>query len=189
MRISTTSNNIMSKFKNLISSHHNYLLKVLIYGYLAFIIVVFIPVYSGFYWVNPLLGGLTNYDISTNFSGDIEQYVYMANGNFEYVLAPYKFRYLVPFLWSLFLPILPLKYVILIWNFIFLFGSSLLADRYLTRLNFSNLYRVFGVIFVNVSFPVIQVAFTPNVDLALLFFAFLFMVGIVEKNPWMIGIA
>ncbi len=184
MRISAVLNKSISKFKNFISSHHNYLLKILIYGYLAIIIVIFIPVYSEYYWMN-----LTNYNISTNFFGDIEQYVEMANGNYKLVGAPYKFRFLTPFLWSLFLPIMPLRYSILIWNFIFLFGSSLLADRYLARLNFSNLYRIFGVIFVNVSFPVIQVAFTPNIDLAVLFFAFLFMVGVIEKNPWIIGIA
>ncbi len=175
---------ILDKFKNFISSHHKYLLKILIYGYLAFILVIFVPAYSGFYWIN-----LDDYEFTTNFYGDIQYYENMAYGNYESVVAPYKFRFLVPFLWSLFLPVMTLRYSILIWNFIFLFGSSILADRYLARLNFSNLYRVFGVIFVNASFPVFQVAFTPNVDLAMLFFAFLFMLGVVEKNPWMIGIA
>ena len=104
---------MLDKFKNFISTHHSYLLKILIYGYLAFIIIIFIPTYAGFYWMN-----LSDYKITTSFWGDIAQYEDMANGNYESVVAPYKFRFFVPFLWSLFLPVMTLRYSILIWNFI-----------------------------------------------------------------------
>jgi len=113
----------------------------------------------------------------------------MAYGNYDGVYAPYRFRILIPFLWSLFLPIISLNASVLIWNFIFLLGSSLLIDQYLDYFDFSNFYKIIGVLFVNVSFPIIQVAFTPNLDIPLLFFALLFMNGIVKNNPWLIGIS
>ncbi len=175
---------LINKFKGFITKYHNFLFRSLIYGYLAYIIIGFIPVYDYF-----LPTDWQDWTTSTTFYGDIYQYIDMALGNYDAVIAPYKYRILVPFLWSILLPITSFSNSILIWNFIFLFGSSLITDRYLHKLDFSNFYRLIGVLFVNVSFPVIQVAFTPNIDLAVLFFASLFMDGIIEKNAWIIGLS
>lgn len=175
---------LIQKIKGFISSHFIFLLKILIYSYLTVILIGFIPLYGLFFE-----GDWYDWTKITAFYGDIYQYEAMAYGNFDEVIAPYKFRILIPFLWSIFLPIMPLRYSVIFWNFIFLFGSSLLTDKYLKHFGFSEFYRFLGVILLNISFPIIQTAFTPNIDIALLFFSFLFMIGIVEKNPWLIGIS
>lgn len=174
----------ISKCKIYLSKHYSLLLKVIVYGYIAFIIVGFLPLYGRFTTENWF-----DWKIFTTFYGDIEAYEKMAYGLYNEVSAPYKFRVLIPFLWSIFLPFISLKSSVLIWNLLFLTSSSLLTDRYLDSFNFSKYYKLIGVLFINISFPIIQIAFTPNLDIAFLFFALLFMLGIVEKNPYLIGLA
>ncbi|MHA1251483.1 MAG: hypothetical protein ACTSRP_15945 [Candidatus Helarchaeota archaeon] len=175
---------ILQKIRKYIESNFKFFFKLLIYGYLAFILIGYHSFYNFMvYW--------PWYDWSkyTTIEGDIIYYSMMAEGKYEDVIAPYKYRVLVPFLWSIFLPLMPLRHSVLIWNFIFLFSNSFLIDRYLRHFEFEEKYIMFGVILTNISFTIIQVAYTPNLDIALLFFAFLFMIGIVEDNPWIIGIS
>ncbi|MBD3253937.1 MAG: hypothetical protein GF383_02540 [Candidatus Lokiarchaeota archaeon] len=175
-----------SRIKNLLINNPSFYVKIFIYGYLAFIITTLVPIYPYF-----VINGGVWYDWSnsTTTNDDIEHYIYMAYGRYHKAIAPFKYRVLIPFLWGLLLPLVGLNTSILFWNFIFLLGSSLLMDRYLSSLNFSRFYKLIGVLLMNVSFPILQVAYTPNLDIAFLFFVLLFMIGSVEQKPLLVGIS
>lgn len=180
--------NVIKNFQEFISKHHDFLLRAVFYAYLTIMIVLLIPL-SNYYHTIIRTFNWFEWDKTSNFYGDIEQYLAMAGGNYDMVIAPYKFRPLIPFLWSILTPTLSLNHSFLIWNLLFLFGTSLLIDYFLNSLEFGNIYKLLGVLFLFLSFPILQIAYTPNIDTGLLFFSFLFMIGVVKKNPWFLGIS
>ncbi len=175
-----------TKIRNYISENHDFLLRIMIYSYMALIIILAYPIFNIVFHY-PIHWYM--WEESTNFWGDIHAYERMAYYQHSIVGAPYKFRVLVPFLWSLFLPIMSLNSSVLLWNFIFLLSSNLVLDNLLKRLNFSNNYKILGIILLDLSIPIFMVSYTPNLDVPMIFFAMLFMLGVIKKDNKLIAIS